>query len=206
MHELTHKVNASKVVETGGEIMGICFPGTVIERGNLTSREFFGVFRVTKGLMLAQVREITGLDTTTIQNWINRGWVKNPIDKRYSENQLASILLIHMLRDVMKLDHIAKLLDYLKEKGALEESREQIISEAELYHIICTLLDVIDYEVIFTPKELDKAIAVAIGTYQEVFEGAKEHLKNVLKIILVYYASAIVKHHADKIFSEVVID
>ncbi len=183
--------------------MGICFPGTVIERQNLTSREFFGVFRVTKGLMLAQVREITGLDTTTIQNWINRGWVKNPVDKRYSENQLASILLIHMLRDVMKLDHIAKLFDYLKRKEFSQDEEVPLISEAELYHYVCGMLDSIDYDIILTPKVLEKAILMTLSTYVETYEGAKKRLANVLKIILVYYASAIVKRQADTIFADI---
>ncbi|WP_051650570.1 DUF1836 domain-containing protein [Lachnoclostridium phytofermentans] len=183
--------------------MGISFPGTVIERHNLTSREFFGVFRVTKGLMLAQVREITGLDTTTIQNWINRGWVKNPIDKRYSENQLASILLIHMLRDVMKLDHIAKLFNYLKKKEFGDSEETLLISEAELYHCVCDMLDNIDYDIILTPKELEKEIFKKLSTYVEPYEGAKKRLVNVLKIILVYYASAIVKREADLIFADI---
>lgn len=183
--------------------MAICFPGTVIERKDLTSREFFGVFRVTKGLMLAQVREITGLDTTTIQNWINRGWVKNPVDKRYSENQLASILLIYMLRDVMKLDHIAKLFDYLKKKEFGDSEEVLLISEAELYHYVCDMLDYIDYDIILTPKALEKAILMTLSTYVEPYEGAKGRLVNVLKIILVYYASAIVKHKADSIFTDI---
>ena len=41
--------------------MKLYFPGTVIERNGQNAEAFlFGVFAITKGLMLAQVREITG--------------------------------------------------------------------------------------------------------------------------------------------------
>ena len=90
------------------------FPGTVIERNGQNAEEFlFGVCTVTKGLMLAQVREITGLETPAIQNWVNRGWVQKPVDKRYGVDHLARIIIINMLRDVMKLETIAALLTYI---------------------------------------------------------------------------------------------
>ena len=42
-------------------------------------------FVVTGGLMLSQVVEMTGLGSSTIQNWIKRGWIMSPVDKKYSE-------------------------------------------------------------------------------------------------------------------------
>ena len=37
-------------------------------------------FAVTGGLMLSQVVEMTGLGSSTIQNWIKRGWIMSPGD------------------------------------------------------------------------------------------------------------------------------
>ena len=175
--------------------MSICFPGTIIEREQKTSRDFFSqMFCYTKGLMLAQVREITGLDTTTIQNWVNRGWVENPVDKRYSENHLAGIIIIYMLRDVMKMENILKLLDSLKDNGKM------IIGKDELYHYICEVLDRISFDEILDMGKLNLVMNEVLVSNQRKWKGDFTRLKNVLHIILVYYASAIIKHKADQYF------
>ena len=46
------------------------------------------------GFTLSQVKAITGLEGSTIQNWVKRGWVSNPKGKKYDERQLPRILLI----------------------------------------------------------------------------------------------------------------
>lgn len=182
--------------------MKVYFPGTVVERNDKTAKEFlFGIFSATKGLMLAQVREITGLDTSAIQNWINRGFVAKPLDKRYSADHLASIIIINMLRDVMKIENIFTLMSYLN--GSVDTDADNIISESELYNYICDILDIVNYDVILTDVELENVIINAIKDYEEPFPGGKQKLVNGLKIILVYYASAIVKNEADKIYNKV---
>ena len=41
------------------------------------------IFAVSPGgLLLSQVTELTGLGAATIQNWVKRGWVSNPVSKR----------------------------------------------------------------------------------------------------------------------------
>ena len=67
-------------------------------------------FAVTGGLMLSQVVEMTGLGGSTIQNWIKRGWIMSPVDKKYSERQVARILIIDLLRKSMKLENILRLM------------------------------------------------------------------------------------------------
>lgn len=182
--------------------MKLYFPGTVVERKNNTSKEFlFGIFTATKGLMLAQVREITGLDTSTIQNWVNRGWVAKPQDKRYSSDHLSTIMLINMLRDVMKIENISSLLSYIN--GSAESESDNIISETILYNYVCDILDIIDYDIILSEDELEKVINDAIKDYKEPFLDARQKLINGLEIILVYYASAIVKYKADRIYSDI---
>ena len=174
------------------------FPGTVIERDGQNAEEFlFGVCAVTKGLMLAQVREITGLETPAIQNWINRGWVQKPVDKRYGVDHLARIIIINMLRDVMKLESIAALLTYIN--GETENKRDNIVSEAELYCYLCTVLDRVDYETLLSEDEFHREVVGAISDYRAPFEGARERLINGMQIILIYYASAIVKKRADRL-------
>ena len=81
-------------------------PGTTLTFNNIAADNCFSLIAplltVTKGLTLAQVRELTGLETSTIQNWIKRGWVKNPEEKRYGEEQTMRIILINMMSNIMK--------------------------------------------------------------------------------------------------------
>lgn len=183
--------------------MKIYFPGTIIERGEMGAKEFlFGIFAVTKGLMLAQVKEITGLDTPAIQNWINRGFVQKPIEKRYTIDHLARILIINMLRDVMQLEAIAALLTYIN--GDANDKADDIISESDLFCYICTILDCADYDTVLNHDEFKMIIIKCLENYAEPFAGAREKLINGLEIILLYYASAIVKYKADYAYKQIV--
>lgn len=179
------------------------FPGSVIERREKSAAEFLnGLFFATKGLMLSQVKEITGLDTPAIQNWVGRGWVEKPVDKRYSENHLARILIINMLRDVTKLENVAGILTYIN--GSADNREDDIISEARLYIYLCDILDVLDYETLLTPGGAEGVIEKHVADYREPFSGAHEKLINGIKLILTYYAASLVKVRADEEYSEII--
>ena len=107
-------------------------PGTSIphEGGGMFS-VFRPMIQATDGLTLRQVCSITGLEPSTIQNWIKRGFVSHPVEKKYRERQLARILLISALRDCMKIDSIGELLTIVN--GDTEDTSDDIISEEQLY-------------------------------------------------------------------------
>ena len=92
-------------------------PGTILKKsdmGNVTGLEFLSkIFFITDGVMIAEIRRIAGLDTSTLQNWTKRGWMENSKCKRYTINQVAHILIINMLRSCMSLDRIAFLIRYI---------------------------------------------------------------------------------------------
>ena len=62
-------------------------PGTVLPWTDGLQKNAFAVLSpvlaVTKGLTLSQLKELTGLEGSTIQNWVKRGWVESPTGKRY---------------------------------------------------------------------------------------------------------------------------
>ena len=62
-------------------------PGTKLKRSDmdgLTGQAFLKkVFFVSDGVMLTQIRDISGIDSSTLQNWTKRGWVANSHLKRY---------------------------------------------------------------------------------------------------------------------------
>ena len=181
--------------------MDSTFPGSVVERQGKSAEEFLsGLFFATKGIMLAQVREITGLDTPVIQNWIGRGWVQKPVDKRYSANHLSRIMLINMLRSVTKLENIAFIMTYIN--GDAECREDDSIPESQLYIYVCDILDTVDFETVLSDELLTKIIEKHIEGYSEPFAGAREKLIFGIKIILHYYAAAIIKVRADKMVDE----
>lgn len=179
-----------------------CLPGTVlkVENGVIGLDFLNGIFRATSGLMLSQVREITGLDSPAIQNWIKRGWVSPPVNRRYDKNQLARILIINMLREVMQLEQITFLLTYLN--GDVNDKEDDIIPESVLYDYICKILqDYCGHDVLCRQK-LRAAVESATCDYVEPIPGAALRLRQSLEIILLAFAAAQIKNKAGELLQQ----
>ena len=118
-------------------------PGTKLLRseiGGVTGLEFLAkIFFISDGVMLTQIRDISGIDGSTLQNWTKRGWVANSKLKKYDINQVAHILIINMLRSCMQLDKIASLIQYIN--GDIDDRSDDIIADSVLYDYICKILD-----------------------------------------------------------------
>jgi len=96
------------------------------------------LLEATGGLSLSQVCAVTGLEGSTIQNWVKRGWVEHPVGKRYEEVHIARILIINALKECIKLEHIALLMSYVN--GKSQDGSEAIIKESTLYNYLCEAL------------------------------------------------------------------
>lgn len=181
-----------------GSLKSENIPGTVfnIEKmDGATGLDFLNkVFYITNGIMLAQIREITGLDGTTLQNWVKRGWVSNPHKKTYDKDQVARILIICMMRDTMQLSRIAFLLKYIN--GTAPE--DKIVDESVLYDYICRVLTQVFDEKSSGLNGLDGMIDEVTKDYVEPVGGAMRRLKNGIKIIVTTYYAAIIKSIADR--------
>lgn len=118
-------------------------PGTILEKktmGNITGMVFLNkIFFITDGIMLSQIRKIAGINGSTLQNWVKRGWLCKPINKRYSKDQLARILIINMLRKNTPLERIDFLLRYIN--GNPNKTDDNIISESILYDYAARIID-----------------------------------------------------------------
>ena len=178
-------------------------PGTVLERknmGNVTGIDFLSkIFYITDGVMLTQIREISGIDGSTLQNWVKRGWVANSKLKRYNIDQVAHILIINMLRNCIRLDRIAFIIRYIN--GKVDDRSDDIISPSRLYDYICRILDKIMLEGGECSEEtLKECIAAETADYEEKVSGAARRLQNALEIIIIaYYASILKKHTEDRL-------
>ena len=91
------------------------------------------------GLTLGQVCAITGLEPSTVQNWVKRGFVARPVNKKYGERQLARILLISALRDGMRIEDVGALLRYVN--GDANDESDDMLPEDRLYDCFCRALE-----------------------------------------------------------------
>ncbi len=159
-------------------------------------------FAVTGGLMLSQVVEMTGLGGSTIQNWIKRGWIMSPVDKKYSERQVARILIIDMLRKSMQLENILRLMECVN--GDVEDQSDDIIKDADLYIYIYHIIKRTEPLETFTLDRLDSVIDEEIKDYHGAGEGytghvsdAAKRLHDALRIILMTYMSSELRKRAE---------
>ena len=119
-------------------------PGTNIEYGE--DMEPFVVvktmIKVTGGLSLSQVSKITGLQASTIQNWVKRDFVPRPVNKKYYERHLSRIMVISALRDCMNIEEIGELMHLIN--GDTEDTRDDIVLEENLFNYFCKIINSID--------------------------------------------------------------
>lgn len=174
-------------------------PGTILNRDKMdgaTGLEFLDkVFFITDKIMLAQIREITGIDGTTLQNWLKRGWVGTPNKKSYTKEHLARILIINMMRDTMQLSRIIFILQYVN--GKSEE--DKIVKESVLYGYICKVLDRLSENGDISGAGIDGIISDVLSDYEEPVSGAERRLSVGIKVITITYYSALIKAEAEAI-------
>lgn len=182
-------------------------PGTKLLRseiGGVTGLEFLAkIFFISDGVMLTQIRDISGIDGSTLQNWTKRGWVANSKLKKYDINQVAHILIINMLRSCMQLDKIASLIQYIN--GDIDDRSDDIIADSVLYDYICKILDrLVSYDVC-SIGSVKQEIVLVTADYNEKFPGARERLTNALEIIVVAYYASIIKKYSDTRLDEILV-
>lgn len=184
------------------EIRTDIYPGSVIRKsdaGNVCGEEFLNkVFFPTDGIMLSQIKEISGIDGSTLQNWVKRGWIGNTVNKKYSKNQLARILIINMLRDTMHLEEIDYLLKYIN--GTINWEEDDIIPEARLYGYISRIIDGTSENGISSMEKMREYISGSVCDYAETVPGAGERLRNALGVIISAYFASLAKENTRELF------
>lgn len=179
-------------------------PGTALEFNSVAKDDCFSLIAplltVTKGLTLAQVRELTGLETSTIQNWIKRGWVKNPEEKRYGEEQVMRIILINMMRGSMQLEQIAFLMNYIN--GSVEDRSDDILPDRELFNILCSVIYKCENNAVYDTEKLDAIIDESIEKATLNDDISKAKLRTALRAMVLAILSTRMRDLAQKAFTE----
>lgn len=167
------------------------FPGTSVEVSSLkkgSSRTLFEGIFATAGVTLSQVCIMTGLEPYMIQNWVKRGFISSPVKRVYSKEQLAKILIINMLRDVLPLEQICDLVSVIAE--VIANTDEDLSSADELYHRYVDILS--DERVVIGDKNGFLSAAEDITSdIDELVPNAKNRLFKLLLVLFNSHSASI---------------
>ena len=170
--------------------MNRLIPGTTMKFSEQARESAFSlispILEATGGLTLSQLSKLTGLEGTTIQNWIKRGWVSATKGKKYSQKQILRILLINMLRKAMKLEDIANLMRYIN--GDVEDTSDDIIDDILLYDILCRIIFTAEDEGAFDTEHINSLVAREVAANdKDITDGEK--LKKAMYVMVMGYRS-----------------
>ncbi len=179
-------------------------PGTVLPWTDGLQQNAFAVLSpvlaVTKGLTLSQLRELTGLEGSTIQNWVKRGWVENPTGKRYGEQQIVRIVIINMLRNSMQLDKIIALMAYIN--GRVDDRSDDILPDRELFSLLCSVIFEADRIHSTDRQAISSIIENRLTNYRVPNEESKEKLKRAVLCMVLGFIASELKKQADEEYNE----
>ena len=181
--------------------MNWIIPGTTLEGLRENADRTDGLFQsmfLAGGLTLSQVCQISGLEPYTVQNWVKRGFLSNPKNKRYDMEQVCRILNINLLKQTLPLEQVTKLLAYLN--GDLTDESDDLVDDTMLYFFFVRLAARARY--IGGQQTWDDALAEVTASYTEPVPGAREKLEKVLKIMLTAWVSGRIKIEAEKMIAQ----
>ena len=157
-------------------------PGTVLsvdaDRPQAAEEVFSSLF-LAGGLVLSQVTQVTGLEPYIIQNWVRRGFLAPPKQRKYTRRQLSRILMINALKSTLSIEQICKLLSYIN--GALDDEGDDTIDDTELYGA---------FVLVAGSVQKHGLIADGLKDYKESIPGAKERIEQALRIMITAWRAA----------------
>ena len=176
--------------------MNWIIPGTTLQGLRSNADRTDGLFQsmfLAGGLTLSQVANITGLEPYTVQNWVKRGFLPPPRNKRYDMEQVCRIIIINMLKGALPLEQICSLIRYIN--GSLTDESDDIIDDAVLYFKFVSLAARARH--IGGSKEWSEAIEEVMENYAEPFPGAREKVSKVLRIMLTAWIASQLRNQTD---------
>ena len=118
-------------------------------------------------MMLSQVVEVAhrvsqnDINNTHIQNWVRRKYLPHPHKKKYSREQVANILLLNDLRNILSLEEASNLLRFVN--LTLDDNSDDRINPAKLYKYYSEIFDLTYKDWVASleqlPKEVNQALA-----------------------------------------------
>lgn len=177
-------------------------PGTVLtarrDRPDLAEEQLRAMF-LTGGLVRSQVAAATGLEAHAVQNWVKRGFLPPPVNKRYTCRQFCRILIINMLKSALPMEKICGLLSYIN--GHLDDESDDSIDDSQLYFAFLRVAA--EYQGLMMDRErLAQCIHESLADYREPVPGARERVERVLHIMLTAWASSQLQREAEYLLTQ----
>lgn len=176
-------------------------PGTVLQIKREDAARVDGLFQsmlLTGGLSLGQISSISGLENYTVQNWVKRGFLSAPRQKRYDMDQVCRVLTINTLKSVLPMERICGLLSYVN--GALDSSADDIIRDSDLYFLFVKLAgQARDFA---NAEEAMQIIQNSLADYVEPYPGAKDRIVKALRIMLIAWLAARMRQQTEVMLDE----
>ena len=171
-------------------------PGTVlsVSKEETNVENLFRSMFLPGGMVLSQVSSITGLEPYTVQNWVKRGFLSPPRNKRYDMEQVCRIININILKGTMPLDQIIKLMRYLN--GDLTDESDDLVDDTLLFFLFARLAARARY--IGGSQTWDDALIQVTEDYNEPIRGARQKLIKVLKVMLTVWLANRLKAEAER--------
>jgi len=148
----------------------------------------------TGGLSLSQVCAVTGLEGSTIQNWVKRGWVEHPKGKRYEEVHIARILIINALKECIKLEHISLLMSFVRGNDKIENS----VKESVLFNYLCQALGVMGKS-----SGVEAAVDEVLKDYKGSSLQAETRLRKALSLMMYACVCTDVKRRTETMMKQI---
>ena len=171
-------------------------PGTVLtgprEDVENSIRQIEGMF-LGGGMIRSQLASVSGVEAHDIQNWVKRGFLPSPVNKRYSCSQFCRIVIINMLRSAMPMEKICSLLAFVN--GRLDDESDDLIDDTVLYFMFLRLAA-------RARDNWDVAIADILRDYDEPTPGAKGRIDQVLRIMLTAWIGVQMIRQAEQMLAE----
>jgi DNA-binding transcriptional MerR regulator len=181
--------------------MNWTIPGTTLTDKRANADHVEDMFRsmfLAGGMVLSQVSSVTGLEPYTIQNWVKRGFLAPPKNKRYDLEQVCRIITINMLKGALTLEKICSMMQYIN--GDLTDESDDIIDDTALYFMFVKLAARARY--IGGSENWETAIENAMADYSAPSPDAKNRVEKVLRAMLMAYISSRFKMQVDAMVDE----
>ncbi len=176
-------------------------PGTALrgERADVEAsiRQIQGMF-LGGGMIRSQMAQVSGVEAHDIQNWVKRGFLPSPVNKRYNCEQFCRIVTINMLRSAMPMEKICSLLSYVN--GRLDDESDDLIDDTALYFMFLRLAARARH--IGGTQNWEEALEVVFENFQERIPGTRERIEIVLRIMLTAWIGVQTIRQADRMLME----
>ena len=204
---------------------------TSIDHGVKGFSKISVLLEATGGLSLSQVCAVTGLEASTIQNWVKRGWVLHPKGKKYLEVHIARIMIINALKECIKLEHIALLMDYVNQNVdiapgtstagdvdaadartaraaavAASSARQEIIKESELFNYLYEALQKTGQEDDISRIGVEAVVERVIKDYKGPTPHAKSRIRKALALMIYACVCTDVKRRTEAMMEQILLD